>query len=500
MPTRWYLPSSSAAPAISPTPAAEWEDVVALTRLVPSLTKTNTAPVDVTRNTAANGLGDDTLFYQFVYSLPTGTAFTTSQTFKGQVMASQTQAGKDQRSQMIARVIASNGTTVRATLYAGNPDATNGNPLNEFTTSMENREIVNVAPVSCEANYTSVAGDYLVIEVGWRKHSGGSTTGVGSFRLLDNNASDLTDGGNSGTTNGNTWFEWSGVLTTSVPASGTASAVSSAVVVSRVRRRVSSSGLPSSSASAIVQLRQRATALSTGSSSATAAGKARYRGTSTSASSASGSAAATRHSYGVGVADGVSSASAVSRRRTGGAGSADASSSSSASELLRLRSTALAGEVSAASATGRIAGGTGQFGSASSVSLASAVSSLRAQATASGESSSDASADGRARLFGSGGGATQASASAFGFIRTLEILRASGVAESLASATATRRLRGSGFAESETLASASPRVFAESNEDETGASPAILQVAVARGMIAIASSRSSSMTVRAPRT
>lgn len=212
MAVRWYLPPSGGTPGITPTPSTEWEFTTGFGRVVPSLTKTNTLPANQTIADTTATLARDALGKQFVYPLPVGTVFTTSQTFKGQVMFSEAATGNNLRSQMLVRVIASDGSTVRSVLYAGQLDGVSGNPTNEFGTTIQNREIPAAAPVNCAANYTSVAGDYLIIEVGYRKHAAASTTGT--LRLMDNNATDLADGGNSGTTDGNSYFEWSGNFST----------------------------------------------------------------------------------------------------------------------------------------------------------------------------------------------------------------------------------------------------------------------------------------------
>jgi hypothetical protein len=214
MATRLYLPPSSGATGISPAPAAEWENAGSIGRVVPSLIKTNTAPATQQVVDATATANRDVLFKQYVYPLPAGTRFSTLDTIKGRVLVFEAAAANNLRSQCIIRVIASDGTTVRATLYAGDLTTGTSNPTSEWNTSQRNIQMPRGASVACAANYTTVAGDYLVIELGYRKHAAASTTG--NMRFLDNNASDLAEN-ETATTDANSWIE----LTTSFePASG----------------------------------------------------------------------------------------------------------------------------------------------------------------------------------------------------------------------------------------------------------------------------------------
>lgn len=211
MATRLYLPPSGGTPGITPNPSTSWEFTTGFARVVPSLTKNNVAGAtkavaDTTATTDRDGLA-----YQYVYPLPTGVVFATTDTFKGQVMWQETATTANLSAQMMVRVLASDGTTVRATLYAGDTQTGAANPTNEFSTTLTNREIVNVAPVACAANYTTVAGDYLVIEVGCRKRANASTTG--NIRVSTATAeTDLAADSNTGTVAGASWFETSGSL------------------------------------------------------------------------------------------------------------------------------------------------------------------------------------------------------------------------------------------------------------------------------------------------
>lgn len=177
-------------------------------RVIPAVAKTNTAFATQQIVDATATSGRTVAFKQYVFPLNAGTAFTTAQTFKGQVLAFEAANANNLASQCIVRVIASDGTTVRATLYAGNTGAL----TNEWALAQTNRGMPRgtaTTPVSCAAAYTSVTGDYLVWEEGFIKLA--AATGTGNIRYGDNAASDLL-GNETSTADLNTWFEWSGDL------------------------------------------------------------------------------------------------------------------------------------------------------------------------------------------------------------------------------------------------------------------------------------------------
>ncbi len=207
-PSRLYLPSTSGATGLSPTPSTEWDDTASLARVIPSLTKTSQAFATQTVTYATATANLDSLAKQYVFPLQVGTVFATSDTWKGRVLCLEGASNENLRSQCIIRVL--NGTTVQATLLAADGSTGTSNPTSEWdATALTNRQVPRGTTVACAANYTSVAGDYLVIEIGYRKHAARSTTG--SLRFGDNAASDLLENETS-TTDLNTWIEFSGDL------------------------------------------------------------------------------------------------------------------------------------------------------------------------------------------------------------------------------------------------------------------------------------------------
>jgi hypothetical protein len=205
--SRLYLRPSGGTPGITPTQASEWDFFTGFTRVVPSPTKTNTAFANKAVTDATATANRDALAYQFVYPLQAGIAFATTQTIKGRVLALEGATASNLRSQAVIRVIASDGTTVRATLYAGDTTTGTANPTSEWATAATNRQMPRGTSVAVAANYTTVAGDYLVIEIGYRKHAAASTTGT--IRLGDTTASTDLAENEATTTDGSTWIDFS---------------------------------------------------------------------------------------------------------------------------------------------------------------------------------------------------------------------------------------------------------------------------------------------------
>jgi hypothetical protein len=214
-PSRLYLRPSGGTPGITPTPDTQWEQTTGFGRVVPSLTKQNTAFAQSGFADSTATANRDVLMRQFVYPLVAGTAFTTAHTFKGRILAFEGASASNLRSQCIIRVIGSDGSTVRATLFAGDLTTGTNNPTSEWNLSAPR----NVSPttsaraaatITCAANYTAVAGDHLVIEIGYRKHAAANTTGT--IRLGDTTASSDLPENETQTTDGATWFEFSGDL------------------------------------------------------------------------------------------------------------------------------------------------------------------------------------------------------------------------------------------------------------------------------------------------
>ena len=175
-PGRLYLPSSGSA-AIFPVFTSGWEYTTGADRIAATAVKGSTPQKVryVTLGTTATNY--DVLVRQYIYPLPAGVVFATTDTVKGQLRADESTAAADARAQMVIRVMTA-ASVVQATLLSFDT----GVLSSEFSTSdsFQNRKFPRGGAVNLQANYTTVAGDYLVMEYGFRKHAtSGATIGMG---------------------------------------------------------------------------------------------------------------------------------------------------------------------------------------------------------------------------------------------------------------------------------------------------------------------------------
>lgn len=208
MAVRLYLPSDTGSPGISPTPSG-WErgtsDFVRR-EAVTAENRPGSAMVTTNFNDASGGSGNDVILAQYIFG-PLS-AQTLTGTVKGQIRAKEDLAFADDfRAQITVRVIASDGATARGTAL----DFDTGSLSSEFSDStLTNRAF----PRGGAQNLSSVnvqSGDYLVIEIGYRKHAGSASDGDLSFG--DDAASDLPED-ESTTTALNPWIEFSDLVLT----------------------------------------------------------------------------------------------------------------------------------------------------------------------------------------------------------------------------------------------------------------------------------------------
>ena len=204
MATRLYLPASTAATRISPTPDTAWEDTTALARIVSDTAKLGNALATVSFADATN-TDKDVLLRQWVTKLPltVGQTITGGQALKFQVRGAERVNGNNLFTTIGIRVI--KGTTVNKTVLVVTRDGV------ELVTSLTNRQFT---ANSAATNYTTVAGDFLVIEIG----AGGDPAQTGGadhdydLRLGDSGASDLAEN-DTATTDNNPWVELTDTLT-----------------------------------------------------------------------------------------------------------------------------------------------------------------------------------------------------------------------------------------------------------------------------------------------
>jgi hypothetical protein len=191
-PTRFYFPSSSAAPAISPTGDAGWNNTASMVRRLAVTTKTSTAMASVTiTETATNP--EKMAHGQFIYGPLAAQNITGS--IKGQFRCLESVATVNANLQVGVRVIASDGTTVRTGGLSVTGSTNNAATPPEITTAaLTNRRLLtsgDATPLTL-TDVVAQAGDYLVIEIGHRNASGGTSATVG-ISFGDNSATDLAE-------------------------------------------------------------------------------------------------------------------------------------------------------------------------------------------------------------------------------------------------------------------------------------------------------------------
>lgn len=219
MATRFYLPSTGAAP-VSPAYDAGWEDTAnATSRLAMVTTRIDSSFVQAsaleTGSSTVNAR--DLLIRQYV-SNPLSGNQTISGTLKGQMQISENNAAANFMPQMVVRVVSGDGTTVRGTLHAGDTRTTN---VDEVTISTVEANVKNPAAGISPVTLTSVNaldGDRVVVEIGVRANNTSATNYTAFLYVGDVSGTDLTEGG-SETELLNPWIEFSANLSFQSPSS-----------------------------------------------------------------------------------------------------------------------------------------------------------------------------------------------------------------------------------------------------------------------------------------
>lgn len=183
MSTRLYMPSAGTG-AVSPAFDSSWEKTsTGASNIRPMLPwKTGSANATVSDGTTGNTPAGafDVCVWQGI-SLKLAGSGTISGNVKGQLRCAEGAAAADMRIQWVLRVVDAAGTTVRGTLFGSDTAALS----HEFNlTTLRNITFPrggSAAPTS--VNY--VAGDRLVLEIGYRKHENATTSRTGSFSFGD---------------------------------------------------------------------------------------------------------------------------------------------------------------------------------------------------------------------------------------------------------------------------------------------------------------------------
>lgn len=204
MATRLYLRATATAVPFSVTPDTDWEDTTFVARAMTSTAKIADTLATVSVDDA-DSTNRDVLVFQYITALlAPGQTITGSQAIKAQCRALEASPSNNMVLSLGIRVIAIDGSTVRKTVLAVTRDAV------EFSaTALTNRQFT---ATSAATDYTTVAGDRLVIEIG----AGGDPSLAAhhdfSLRLGDSAASDLPED-DTDTTDLNPWVELADTLT-----------------------------------------------------------------------------------------------------------------------------------------------------------------------------------------------------------------------------------------------------------------------------------------------
>lgn len=205
MATRLYLPATAAATGISPTPDSAWEDVSILARAVTSTSKISDAMADVALPDDGDSTSKDVLFRQYVSAaLDAGQTITGAQALKAQCRVLEFDNAGNMFFTVGIRVLAGDGTTVQKTVLAVTRDE-----VEVSSTALTNRQFT---ATSAATNYTTVANDRLVIEVGMAGDPGAAGTHASTMRLGDAAAADLLEDDLS-VLDSNPWVQLTDTLT-----------------------------------------------------------------------------------------------------------------------------------------------------------------------------------------------------------------------------------------------------------------------------------------------
>ncbi len=183
MATTLFLPSSSSAPAISPTPSSGWDVTGGLDRLIMGTSKTNTGMTSKTiaiTNVASNA----TLFRQYIYGPLQAVTIAANVVWTLYIRSLEASTSLNAFPGTGLWVATSTGS-LRGTIRAGGTSGTGA----EFTTSLSSRPHQQSPQTSSSISVQD--GDYLVLEVGCIQ--GGTTTAANaSMNFGDDSATNIT--------------------------------------------------------------------------------------------------------------------------------------------------------------------------------------------------------------------------------------------------------------------------------------------------------------------
>lgn len=185
MATRFYLPSSGAA-AISPSFDAGWEKTSDADRIKCVTSKLSTSMTNKSCFTQNADDDYDALNRQYVSDQLIGNqTIDASATIRGQIRCLESNSLANFSYAIVAKVVSSDGTTIRGTLLSDFSDT--GAEFNN--SSLTNRSFPASTTVAAQVN--ALNGDRIVFEIGIRKNGTSSSTRTATLSYGDDNASDL---------------------------------------------------------------------------------------------------------------------------------------------------------------------------------------------------------------------------------------------------------------------------------------------------------------------
>lgn len=211
MATRFYFSPTVIPPAGVQPAFAAWTRTTEGVRLVMKTTKPGDAMASLTTfGSTGPAANDSSLFVQFVSDpLPSGIAFATTDTIKCFIRAMESATNDNINRQPIClKVVSYDGGTIRATLKALGHYGPNTTEWVSGTLTSKTWADGD----TLDANYTTVDGDRLVLEIGGQVSSSGGVSVVGTISIGSNSGTDIAEN-ETVTAANNPWFEISRTFT-----------------------------------------------------------------------------------------------------------------------------------------------------------------------------------------------------------------------------------------------------------------------------------------------
>jgi hypothetical protein len=206
MATRFYVTHRNDVSEIAPSFDASWESVPTAVRLRLQTQKWGAPLASSARSETSASSSYDVAHWQLI-SEPLLADVTISGTVKGIIRALESAAAADLCAQMLIKVVSRDGGTVRGTLLAHDGSALS----NEFdAATLTNRKFPRnwSGAGTALSSVAALAGDRIVVEIGWRAYNASSTSYTGTLEIGDSGSAWLAEDETS-TIQDNPWIEFS---------------------------------------------------------------------------------------------------------------------------------------------------------------------------------------------------------------------------------------------------------------------------------------------------